>query len=154
MLITLAFYKGQGHRAVDRLQDAAIRMRTGGIYSHVELIEGSAALNRREICLSSSGRDGGVREAQIYLDAAKWDLLVLAVPSDPAEFIRQRFGQGYDYLAIVFSQAITAGLHERRRWMCSEIVAASIGLRNPHRFSPQLLHDALVWCAHDRISIA
>ena len=153
MLVTLAFYKGHGKRLINKLQDKAIRLRTGGKYSHVELIEGATRLDIKAKCLSSSVREGGVRQTSIFLDRLKWDLLILPVSDDAAEFIRQRISCRYDYLGIFLSQAITANVQDQSRWFCSEIIAAAIGFKNPHRFSPPTLHDALAWCAHNRISI-
>lgn len=145
-MITLAFYKGRGTSWQQRVQDWVIRVATGGQYSHVELIEGSADFNSVQLCLSSSGRDGGVREKRMKLDPAKWDLVEMRVDAvRPAAFIRDRIGRRYDYPALIFSQLLALGRHEPNRWFCSEIIAASLGLDQPHRFSPQMLFEVVTW---------
>ena len=84
-MITLAFYKGRGSSWWIRLQDGLIRFATRSPYSHVELIVGRAEHDREETCLSSSGRDGGVREKRIVLERAKWDLVDLTDQPDEIE---------------------------------------------------------------------
>ena len=80
-MITLAFYKGRGSSWWIRLQDGLIRFATRSPYSHVELIVGRAEHDREETCLSSSGRDGGVREKRIVLERAKWAAMTPAMAS-------------------------------------------------------------------------
>ena len=92
------------------------------------------------MCLSSSGRDGGVREKKILLNPKHWDLVVLNVnPDRPVQFIRDRLGAKYDYTGILFSQALMLGWHNPVDWFCSEICAAAIGIADPHRISPHWL---------------
>jgi len=54
-------------------------------------------------------------------------------------------GAGYDYTGILFSQVLAFGRHDESRWFCSEIIAASLGLPNPQRVSPQFLFDVVTW---------
>lgn len=146
MAVTLAFYKGRGARLSERLQDGAIRKATGGIYSHVELIGGDAACGSDALCLSSSGRDGGVRERPIFLKASKWDLLHLDVDAAaPVAFVRRQLGARYDYAGIMLSHVLAFGRHDPERWFCSEICAAALGIPNAHRISPQMLFDVVNW---------
>lgn len=145
-MITLAFYKGRGKTWSHRVQDALIRFATRSKYSHVELIPGLAHLGQEHACLSSSGRDGGVREKTITLSAESWDLVTLN--SDPAEvaaYIRGRIGARYDYLGILLSQIFALSRHDERKWFCSEICAAALGIANPQRMSPQALYDIVLW---------
>ncbi len=145
-MITLAFYKGRGKTRWQRLQDAAIRCATRGIYSHVELIAGPVEIGQEAVCLSSSGRDGGVREKHILLNPNHWDLVHLDIESPgSADFIRSRIGARYDYAGILMSQMLALGRHDETRWFCSEICAAAIGLPSPQQFSPQLLFDVVTW---------
>ncbi|KMW56991.1 putative cytoplasmic protein [Candidatus Rhodobacter oscarellae] len=145
-MITLAFYKGLGKTRWQRLQDGAIRFATGGVYSHVELIPGSAQHGDTAQCLSSSGRDGGVRAKRILLKPESWDLVELRIDADkPAQFIRDRIGAQYDYNGILLSQVLALGRHDESRWFCSEICAAALGLPNPQRVSPQFLFDVVTW---------
>lgn len=145
-MITLAFYKGRGSSWWNRVQDGLIRFATRSPYSHVELIEGTAQLGEETICLSSSGRDGGVRETTIRLKTASWDLVEMAdQPAEIVDFIRTRIGARYDYLGIVLSQILSLGRHDARKWFCSEICAAALGMPNAQRMSPQALYDVVTW---------
>jgi hypothetical protein len=142
MTVTLAFYKGQGATIFDRLRDRAIRAATGGMYSHVELVAGAAGHDRSGVCLSSSGRDGGVRQKLITLRVESWDLV--ALPDEaarPCRFIQDHLGARYDYAGILMSQVLAFGRHSPDRWFCSEICAAALGFPDPQRISPQFLFD-------------
>ena len=66
-MISLAFYKGLATDPWHRVQDAGIRFATRGRYSHVEFIAGAADFGQPLECLSSSGRDGGVRSMVMVL---------------------------------------------------------------------------------------
>jgi hypothetical protein len=146
MAVTLAFYKGTASSHWHRLQDAAIRLATRGRYSHVELIAGTALHGEAARCLSSSGRDGGVRAKRILLKPESWDLVELNIdPQGPSSFIHERMGAGYDYTGILFSQVLALGCHDESRWFCSEICAAALDLPNPQRVSPQFLFDVVTW---------
>jgi len=145
-MITLAFYKGRASNPWHRFQDGVIRRVTGGVYSHVELIAGSASLGAEHLCLSASGRDGGVRAKVLTLKPAHWDLVELINPQSSAvRFIRDRIGARYDYRGLILSQVFALGRHSADRWFCSEICAAALGLPNPQRLSPQMLFDVVTW---------
>ncbi|MBQ4826537.1 hypothetical protein J4729_18600 [Leisingera sp. HS039] len=145
-MITLAFYKGRSANPWHRLQDTAIRFATGGQYSHAEFIAGAAEFDVPLECLSSSGRDGGVRAKPMVLRPSNWDLVQMAIPPHgPAEFIRSRIGARYDYTGLLMSHVLAFGRHDECRWFCSEIIAAAVGLPNPQRLSPQLLFDVVTW---------
>lgn len=145
-MITLAFYKGRASNPWHRAQDAAIRFATRSLYSHVELIAGDAEFKKVHECLSSSGRDGGVRVKVMALKPANWDLVQLNVPPEnPVRFVRDRIGAGYDYTGLLFSQVLALSRHDRSRWFCSEICGAALGLPAPHRLSPQMLFDVVTW---------
>jgi len=146
MTVTLAFYKGRGKSVFQRFQDGIIRRVTRGIYSHVELISGDAALGRVAVCLSASGRDGGVREKRIFLNPESWDLVAMHMDAGaPCEFIRGNLGARYDYAGLMLSQVLAFARHNPDKWFCSEICAAALGFPNPQRVSPQFLFDVLNW---------
>jgi len=145
MKVTLAFYKGRARRFKNRIMDTLIRFGTRSKYSHVELIKGAATLNASFECLSSSGRDGGVRKKTIYMNEAKWDLVTIDAPKDAVSKIEAEIGKPYDYVAIIFSQVFNFGRHDHDKWFCSEICAEALGLPDPHRFSPKTLFD---WVTH------
>jgi hypothetical protein len=145
-VITLAFYKGVSVNRWHRLQDTAVRFATRSAYSHVELIAGNALHGDAALCLSSSGRDGGVREKRILIKPESWDLVGLNIlPDGPVGFIRDRIGAGYDYKGILLSHVLALGRHSKDQWFCSEIVAASLGLQQPQQISPQSLFDIITW---------
>jgi hypothetical protein len=144
--VTLAFYKGRGNTAFQRFQNGLIRSVTGGIYSHVELISGAALPGHCSMCLSASGRDGGVRQKRILLTAESWDLVLLPMDAEaPCQFIRDHLGARYDYAGLMLSQVLAFGRHNPDQWFCSEICAAALGLPNPQRVSPQFLFDVVTW---------
>lgn len=146
MSITLAFYKGRGQSAVNRLSDGVIRLATRGIYSHVELVLPETSSQGSAVCLSSSGRDGGVREKRIKLKSDSWDVVSIDADAGAAEqFIRDHMRASYDYRGIMFSQVLSLARHDPTKWFCSEICAAAIGILNPQRMSPQLLFDVVTW---------
>lgn len=146
MTVTLAFYKGRGNSVFQRFQDGIIRSVTRGIYSHVELISGDAMHGQTAVCLSASGRDGGVREKHILLKPESWDLVAMPLASEaPCQFIRGHLGARYDYTGLILSQVLAFGRHDPDKWFCSEICAAALGLPNPQRVSPQFLFDVVTW---------
>jgi hypothetical protein len=146
MTVTLAFYKGRGSSVYQRIQDGLIRGVTRGIYSHVEMIAGDAVHGRSAVCLSASGRDGGVRQKRILLKPKNWDLVSMHMDSEvPFQFIKSRIGARYDYAGLVLSQVLAFGGHNPDKWFCSEVCAAALGLPNPQRVSPQFLFDVVTW---------
>ncbi len=146
MTVTLAFYKGQGVSVTQRIQDGLIRSLTRGIYSHVEMISGDALHDQIAVCLSASGRDGGVRQKRILLKPESWDLVSMQVEAEvPCQFIRNHLAARYDYAGLLLSQVLAIGRHNPDKWFCSEVCAAALGFPNPQRMSPQLLFDVVTW---------
>jgi hypothetical protein len=131
----LAFYRGSG-----TLYDKLIRWWTGSQFSHVEIV-----LERREdsvTLFSSSPRDGGVRVKDCALDTAKWEFYV--VPGEFPKGLMDYVGAKYDWLGIFGSQFFAAGWNLKRRWFCSEICGAAIGLDQPQRYSPEGLRQIVL----------
>ncbi|AHG83101.1 cytoplasmic protein [Bibersteinia trehalosi USDA-ARS-USMARC-189] len=90
-------------------------------------------------CYSASLRDGGVRTKRIYLHDGKWDLV--SIPDANAEQIKRFYastkGAEYD---IAGALGIVLGIaHSKRRYFCSEWIAASLGFANPEKYSPETL---------------
>ena len=138
-MITVAFYKGRDHWL-----DRAIQAATGGPYSHVELIAGVAGGGDTVRCLSSSWRDGGVRAKVITLHPDRWDFVTIDTPANPAvAFIEKQIGRRYDILGALACPFLPSRLWGPRRWFCSELVAASLGLRRAHRYDPTDLYRVL-----------
>jgi hypothetical protein len=125
---TLAFYCGAGN-----WRDAVIRQTTGSRFSHVELL-------RDGHCISASKRDGNkVRLKRIDFKTGHWVMLHTAHdPRATWDIARQYIGAPYDTLGAVFS-GVGVPRHIRGAWFCSELIAHSLGLSEPHRYHPGLL---------------
>lgn len=132
-----AFYKGR-KRLFNRITAWWLR----GDYSHVELIMGTDA-NGLAICASSSMMDGGVRIKHMRLDPAHWDIVPVDASTGQAwSWLLDHEGERYDYLGLIGFIVRAIG-HDKSRWVCSEAVAAMLGIPEPWRFDPCSLHAAL-----------
>ncbi|SFB73980.1 hypothetical protein SAMN05216344_102157 [Polaromonas sp. OV174] len=136
-----AFYKGR-KRPFNRLTAWWLR----GPYSHCELILGTDAAGL-SICASSSMMDGGVRIKHMKLDPENWDVIEVGGDADALcnsawAWISEHDGQGYDYLGLLGFVARVLG-HDKQRWVCSEAVAAMLGMQDSWRFDPCSLYAAL-----------
>lgn len=144
-MIALAFYKAPGTMA-----DRVIRTVTRSAFSHVELVDLRTlrdAVGDRPIarCLSSSGRDGGVRAKEIELARERWDLVPAEwAPLGAIAAIERELGAGYDWRGLALSQLVALRMHSRRRWFCSEICGHALGLTNPHELSPGALRSRVL----------
>lgn len=118
----IAYYKADG-----TLFDKAIRIWTGGPYSHVEIIFSDG------MWFSSSPRDGGCRFKHIAKDA-KWDYQYINIsPSDEDKvraFCEKQNHKKYDWVWIFLTQLIPLNIQERNKWGCSEIVVAALQQAN------------------------
>lgn len=133
----VAFYKGR-KRLFNRLTSWWLR----GPYSHVELVLGYDEAGQ-SICASSSMMDGGVRVKHMNLDPEHWDLLPVVGDQESAwAWLKEHGGTGYDYLGLLGFVARAIG-HDQSRFVCSEAVAAMLGVPDPWRFDPCSLHAAL-----------
>lgn len=133
----VAFYKGR-KRLFNRLTAWWLR----GPYSHCELVLGADAQGRA-ICASSSFMDGGVRVKHMALDPAHWDVVEVAGSvADARDWLQLHQAEGYDLLGLVGFIARVLG-HDKARWVCSEAVAAMLGLPDAWRFDPCSLWAAL-----------
>ena len=132
-----AFYKGRT-RLFNRLTSWWLR----GAYSHCELILG-VDHNGLAVCASSSFLDGGVRVKHMQLDPDHWDVIDVDGSTDAAWlWLQQHHGQPYDLLGLAGFIARALG-HDKGRWLCSEAVAAMLGMPDAWRFDPCSLWAAL-----------
>lgn len=135
--LRVAFYKGT-HPGLPGVYNRLVRWWTRSPYSHAELVfaSGHAA--------SSSAMDGGVRFKVIDFEPERWDFV--DVPAGLARAAWQWFeaheGQAYDLLGNLHF-VISAVGDDKRKWFCSEAVAAALGMPDPERFDPGTLHAAL-----------
>ncbi|BEP93223.1 hypothetical protein GmRootA79_16070 [Acidovorax sp. A79] len=133
----VAFYKGRA-RLFNRVTAWWLR----GPYSHCELVLGTDA-NGLAICASASFMDGGVRVKHMPLDPGHWDLIEVAGNVDDAWlWLQLHHGQPYDLLGLAGFIARRLG-HDKARWLCSEAVAAMLGMPDAWRFDPCSLWAAL-----------
>lgn len=137
MTLRAAFYKGT-HAGPPGVYNRLVRWWTRSQYSHVELVFGA------DQAASSSAMDGGVRFKPIQFDPALWDFVDVpeALAVHAWQWFEDHQGAGYDYLGNLHFVLSAVG-DDKRRWFCSEAVAAALGMPNPERFDPGTLHAAL-----------
>ncbi|WP_198116939.1 hypothetical protein [Massilia rhizosphaerae] len=138
MALRAAFYKGT-HAGVPGVYNRLVRWWTRSPYSHVELI-----FHDGEEAASSSFMDGGVRFKKIDFDLALWDFVDLpgALEASAHQWFANHVGQAYDLLGNLHFVVSAIG-DDKRKWFCSEAVAAALGMPDPARFDPGTLHAAL-----------
>lgn len=137
MKFQAAFYKGT-RPGLAGIYSWAVRKWTKSSYSHVELVLSTGR------AWSSSFEDGGVRSKLIDFDPARWDLVDLppALEQAAVAWFEAHRGAGYDLVGNL--QFVLSPIpHSRRRWFCSEAVAAALGIPDPWRYSPGTLASAL-----------
>lgn len=137
----VAFYKGR-KRLFNRVTSWWLR----GPYSHCEIVFDE--IEQGSVCASSSFMDGGVRVKVIALDPEHWDVIDVAGDAAFANlWWREHEGMHYDTLGLLgFVARIVK--QDKRRWFCSEAVAAMLQIPDPWRFDPCTLHAALTRPAH------
>lgn len=132
--VRIAFYKAPG-----KLLDKCVRVRTGSIYSHCELIV-------NEYSYSSSIRDGGVRRKAIIYNPESWDIFELVDSIDSEQIVAlfdRTKGYKYDYVGVLLGQLLNTYWHVKGKYFCSEWGANGVGFDNPNQYSPQRLLDKL-----------
>jgi len=137
MTLQAAFYKDT-RPGLAGIYSRVVRWWTKSPYSHVELVVSTGR------AWSSSFEDGGVRSKLIDFDPARWDLVDLppALEHAAIAWFEAHRGAGYDLVGNL--QFVLAPIpHSRKRWFCSEAVAAALGIPDPWRYSPGALASAL-----------
>ena len=133
----VAFYKGT-RPGLKGVYNWLVRKWTRSAYSHCELVVSTGR------AWSASFEAGGVRSKLVDFDPPKWDLIDLPDALEPAAvawFTAHR-GAKYDLLGNL--QFILAAIpHSRKRWFCSEAVAAALEIPDPWRYDPGTLAGAL-----------
>lgn len=88
--------------------------------------------------------DGGVRFKAIDFDDGKWDVVALPdrLADDAGAWFTAHQGQAYDLLGNLHFIVSRIG-DDKRKWFCSESVAAALGMPDSWRFDPGTLHAAL-----------
>ena len=133
----VAFYKGT-HEGISGLYNVIVRAWDRGIYSHCEVIFSD------NISASASYIDGGVRFKNISYTSDNWDFVDIGNIDEHAarEWFVKHQGQGYDLRGNLHFVIGFIG-DSKKKWFCSEAVAASLGFKEPWRFTPNTLHATL-----------
>jgi hypothetical protein len=145
-MIYLAFYRGEFGTWQDRLICAV----TCGPYSHVEMLL-EPPQEGETMCISASGRDGGVRVKQIDLRSGRWVIKVVDGDHDAAaRAMLGEVGKPYDLIGALLSPfRLALFARPNDRWFCSEIFAWARGLPLPMKMHPNAL---AVWAAMNGVS--
>jgi hypothetical protein len=117
------------------------RFFTKSIYSHSEICVGNP-FEGAVLCISSVGTEGGVRGKVMQLDPKDWDVLPLATvyPQQVLNFLEQHRGEPYDLIGCVRSVLPFVGREHPTKYFCSEVCATVIGIQDPWRMHPGVLH--------------
>ena len=138
--VFLAFFKAKRGNFIDKL----IGVVDGSEYSHVELvILRKKGLSTYYDCFSSHVADGGVRTKQMLLNGNKWDLIPVPDTVDLVyafEFFKENARGKYDYLGL-FTTILNWWPHGKKRWFCSELIAAMLQLPHPERTGIKKLYN-------------
>lgn len=132
-MIEVAAYRGKGEWL-----DSAIRLWTGGEYSHVEF--SLSRDNKSFIGLGASPRDGGVRKKRILIKPSHWDFFPVQADID---LIEGSIGKRYDWAGIFFAQVLFIGKGHPDKFFCSELVATAIGLPRPWTYTPKQIVELI-----------
>lgn len=136
-MLRAAFYKAT-RPGLPGIYNRLVQVWTRSPYSHCELIfsNGSAA--------SASYMDGGVRFKRIDFNPDHWDFVDLPFHLEiPArDWFMDHQGQPYDIMGNIHFVLSPIG-HSKKKWFCSEAMAAALGFINPERFDPGTLFSAL-----------
>lgn len=131
----IALYKGTlpGWRGwISRL----VRFADRGPYSHCEVVFSDG------MCASASWLDGGVRFKKIKFNPDHWDFIDIGSgwlsETLVKDWFEQRKGSRYDLPGSL--GVVCRPLRQRQNpWFCSEAVAASLGVSEAWRISPNML---------------
>lgn len=141
----VAFYKGT-HAGLPGVYNRLVSWWTRSPYSHVELLLLETTTPGRSYAASASYMDGGVRFKVIDFDPDLWHFVDLPGQLGKAawDWFGAHEGQAYDLLGNLHFVLAPVG-DDKRKWFCSEAVAAALGMPNPERFDPGTLHAALTF---------
>ena len=143
-MATVAF-----HCAPGTMVDRVIRLASGSIYSHVELL-GDPQGDAWEV-ISASKRDGGrVRAKVIRLEPGHWHYLTLPAvdPLDAWRRAAQHLGQPYDTTgaAVSILAARIGAWRQTRRGgarYCSDLIGEAMGIPQAWSLTPGELFAAM-----------
>lgn len=126
----IALYKST-RSGMAGLYNRLVRWWDRGVYSHCEVVfsDGMSA--------SSSYLDKGVRFKDITYELDKWDFFDVpdSYEANAREWFEKHKGQGYNLIGNA-RFAIGFLAPPENKWFCSESIAASLGVPEPWRMSP------------------
>lgn len=133
----LAFYR---HRGL--LADRAIRLATGSIYSHVEIVDGDPRGGAEMVCYAATKRDGGrVRRKRMVLPPDRWDSV--EVDGDWS-VVMDALGRPYDVRGAVLSAPRgRIGWPTPGHEFCSGLAARALRLPDWWAYNPGELAEAV-----------
>lgn len=147
-MLQVAFYKGI-RPGLAGIYSAGVQFWTKSKYSHCELIfkDGMSA--------SASFTDKGVRFKKIDYNPDHWDIIQIPDHFEaPARaWFEKHAGAKYDLLGNLHFVFSAIG-DDNERWFCSEALAAALGIENPWRFDPGILHEVILWMAVNSCSVS
>lgn len=123
----------------------AIRICTNSLYSHSEICVGNP-FERAVHCLSSTSADGGVRIKLMQLNPAKWDIVALHSVNEATvwEFFARHHGEPYELDGAFRTVLPFVGRPQHHKWFCTEVCADVMGITEPWRMYPGILHTVAV----------
>ncbi len=132
-----AFYKAT-RPGLQGIYSRAVRWIDRGPYSHSELVFSDG------LSASASWMDGGVRFKRIDYDPERWDFVTLPDSLEPQAraWFAEHDGRSYDLIGNL-SFLFPLIPHSKRKWFCSEAIAAALGWAEPWRFGPNGLSALL-----------
>lgn len=134
----ILFYRGRkSQNPAARIGDRLICWVTGKQFSHCELVVSThpIGVDTYATMLSSSLRDGGVRETSRGLVPSRWLVVEFDGDSKPAiQYIRGRIGKPYGWLDLL--SFLLPFRVSTKGDFCSEVVAASLGIDDAWHKSP------------------
>ena len=147
MEVTVAFKKYDIHpKFIGKLINSAIKWRTRSKYYHCEII-----INNEWI--SSNPEVGAVYRNKLKSLKANYDYITISVDGrrdkKVQNFIDAQIGKKYDWVGILFSQAIDIHVDDKNEWFCSEIVSYILKLygvdlqKECNQYSPGGLHRSI-----------
>lgn len=135
-MLRAAFYKGT-RPGLTGIYNRLVRWWDRSIYSHCEIVFPSGW------CASSSYMDNGVRFKVIDFDPEHWDFVDLPAHLESRAFLwfEEHRGQKYDVLGNLHF-VVSPVADDKRKWFCSEAIAAALGIPDPWRYTPGTLASA------------
>jgi hypothetical protein len=134
----VAFFRGT-HPGLPGLFCVVVKWWLRGDFSHAELVFGEPNEQGQSLCWSSTFLDKGVRSKLQDISTDEWVVVDLPtndfVEDAALAWFRQHEGQPYDVRALlgfVFRRVPQT----KKRWFCSESVAAALGFHQSWRLDP------------------